>query len=117
MRTLNLTLPWPPSFNRIWRVFQGRILLSKAAREWKVAAANALPRGRVEPLQGRLVVTMQLCAPTSVKCYDIANREKIVADTLTEQRVWLDDEQVDVWLIMRGEPCAKGQVDILIKEY
>lgn len=113
-----LRLPFPPSLNHIWRAVQGRVVLSQAAREWKAAAANALPRGRVEPLTGRLIVTLLLCPPASYgkRKWDIANREKIISDTLTEQRIWLDDEQVDTWLIVRGRPAIKGYADVLIQE-
>jgi len=120
MRSLTLRLPFPPSLNRIWRAVQGRVVLSAAAREWTVAAANAMPRGRVPPpLEGRLAVTMLLAPPASYgkRKFDIANREKILCDLLTKQRVWLDDEQIDVLLIMRGEARDKGYVDILISEY
>lgn len=117
MRSLTLRLPWPPSLNRIWRAVGGRVILSNAAREWKIAAANALPTGRVDPLRGRLVVWLHLCPPAGSCKYDIANREKLLCDTLTEQRVWLDDEQIDLMVIARGAPYDKGYVDILIKEY
>ena len=121
MRSLTLRLPFPPSLNRIWRAVKGRVLLSEAAREWKAAAANSLPRGRVPPpFDGRLVITLLLCPPMKYgkRKWDIANREKLLADFLTEQRVWLDDSQIDVWLIVRGPTTdEKGYVDILIQEY
>ena len=120
MRSLTLRLPFPPSLNRIWRAVQGRVVLSAAAREWKRAAVNALPRGRVPPpLAGRLIVTLHLCPPAKLanKALDIANREKLLCDLLTEQRVWLDDSQIDVMLIVRGLPDEKGFVDILIQEH
>lgn len=118
-RTVTLRLPWPPSLNRIWRAVNNRIILSEAARRYATAVANALPAGRVDPLRGRLIVTMSLCPPASqgAKKWDVANREKLVADILTKQRVWLDDEQVDTWLMTRGDPCESGHVDILIQEY
>ena len=120
MTTRRYRLPFPPSLNRIWRAVSGRLILSAAAREWKIAAANALPRGRIPPpLTGRLVVTLHLCPPTKLarKSWDVANREKLAMDLLTEQRVWLDDSQIDVMLIVRGRPDDKGYVDILIQEY
>lgn len=114
-----LKLPFPPSLNRIWRAVQGRIVLSKPAREWKAAAAGAMPRGLAgAPLTGRLAVTLLLRPPASYgkRQWDIANREKLLADFLTEQRVWGDDSQIDLWLIVRGAPADKGYVDILIQE-
>ena len=121
MKSLSLRLPFPPSLNRIWRAVKGRVLLSEAAREWKAAAVNSLPRGHIAaPLEGRLIVTLLLCPPARYgkRKWDIGNREKCLADFLTEQRIWFDDEQIDVWLIVRGAATdEKGYVDILIQEY
>ena len=118
-RTVTLRLPWPPSLNRIWRAVNNRIILSEAARKYATAAANALPVGRVDSLRGRLVVTMSLSAPAKMgaKAWDIANREKLMIDTLTKQRIWLDDSQIDTMVITRGAPSESGHVDILIQEY
>lgn len=61
-------------------------------------------------------MTLSLSAPKRVKHWDIANREKILCDVLTKQRVWLDDSQIDFMMIMRAEPSIKGYVDVLIEE-
>lgn len=121
-KSLSLRLPFPPSLNRIWRAVGGRVILSAAAREWAAAAARALPAGRVVPMAGRLIVTMRLTPPASLgaRAWDVANREKLLCDLLTKQRVWIDDEQIDALLIVRAGPdviAPKGYVDILIKEY
>ena len=120
MQSLTLRLPFPPSLNRIWRAVQGRVVLSAAAREWTAAAANVMPRGRVPPpFTGRLVVTLLLSPPLRYgkRKWDIANREKLLCDFLTKQRVWLDDEQIDMLLVVRGGATTeKGFVDILVQE-
>ena len=116
-RSVTLRLPWPPSMNRIWRAVGGRIVLSAAARAYAVKVTNALPRGHVEPMRGRLTVWLWLSAPKNVATYDIANREKLLADCLTKNRIWLDDEQIDIWVLMRGRPSDEGYVDILIQEH
>lgn len=114
---MHLTLPWPPSLNRIWRAVGGKILLSVIARKYKKAAAAALPVGRVPPpLTGRLLVWMTLHPPLKLakSRWDIANREKLMIDCLTEQRVWLDDSQIDAMVILRGEPSGTGRVELTI---
>jgi len=117
-RSLVLSLPWPPSVNRIWRATLGRVVLSDAARKYSITCANALPTGPVDPLRGRLVVTMCMRPPATLKnrAHDIANREKILCDTLTKQRVWVDDSQIDLMIIARGAPCDEGRVEMLIQE-
>lgn len=115
--TTHLTLPWPPSLNRIWRAVGGKILLSMIARKYKKAAAAALPVGRVPPpLTGRLLVWMTLHPPLKLAeaRWDIANREKLMIDCLTEQRVWLDDSQIDAMVILRGTPSGAGRVELTI---
>lgn len=94
-------------------------MLSKAARAYTKRAARALPVGRVPPpLTGRLLVWLTMHPPIELveggQVWDIANREKILCDVLTSQRVWLDDSQIDGLVILRGEPCALGRVDIVI---
>lgn len=116
--TRTLTMPWPPSVNRIWRAFGGRIILSLLARNYAKAAAKALPVGHVQPpLTGRLLVWLTMCPPTKMAkghAWDIANREKCLCDAMTKQRVWLDDSQIDAMVILRGEPCDNGRVDVTI---
>jgi crossover junction endodeoxyribonuclease RusA len=111
-------LPWPPSVNRIWRAILGRVVLSESARNYVPKLINKLPTGPVDPLRGRLFVTMLMRPPLKLKnrAMDIANREKLVCDCLTKQRVWLDDSQIDMMLIARGAPCDEGCVEMLIQE-
>ena len=108
----NIVMPWPPSLNAIWRVFGGRVILSKSARQYINAAPKHLPAGRVTPLRGRLCVWLTLHPPQKLASrgqhWDIANREKLLLDVLTKQRVWLDDSQVDCLVIQRGAPTARG---------
>ena len=116
---VNYRLPFPPSVNRIWRAVAGRVVLSAAARAWKKTAANALPTGHVVPLTGRLRVTLMLYPPARLKnkAWDVFNREKLLCDLLTEQRVWLDDSQIDCGIVVRGAPDAgAGYVDVMIQE-
>jgi len=119
MTTLTLVLPFPPSLNRIYRSVCGRVVLSKAAREWCVEAKNALPAGKVKPLTGRLDVMIDLIPPKRLqgKEWDIANREKILCDLLTKQRIWLDDSQIDRILIIRGSSVGReGSSVVHIRE-
>lgn len=116
--TTHLTLPWPPSLNRIYRAAGEGIKLAEVARKYKKAASAALPVGRVPPpLTGRLMVWMVLHPPLKLagSRWDIANREKLMIDCLTEQRVWLDDSQIDAMVILRGTPAGAGRVELTIQ--
>ena len=37
---IELTLPWPPSVNRYWRTFQGRMIISAEGRSYRKAVAD-----------------------------------------------------------------------------
>lgn len=123
LRSLRLTLPWPPSVNKIWRVFGRRIILSESARKYHGTAGYAIIAAlghKPNPLIGRLAVYCVLNPPIALaaggQVWDIANREKSLCDVLTKYRVWLDDSQIDALLLARGTPNATGSVDILINE-
>lgn len=45
---IELELPEPPSANRWWRKFRGRMVLSKEAREYKAMVKNAVPQQMIE---------------------------------------------------------------------
>lgn len=111
-------LPWPPSLNRAYRAVDGTVLLSEVGRRYVKKVVNALPKGPIVSLEGRLCVTYSLQAPRTQRGrWDIANREKLLSDALTKARVWLDDSQIDELLIRRGEPFDKGGVVVTIEEH
>ena len=121
MKKLNLTLPWPPSLNRLYRAVSGRVVLSEEGRNYALKVSNALPTGRVEPLAGRLHVEIVFCPPEKLigKSWDIANREKVFCDALTKCGVWRDDDQIDEMRIARGMPLSNypsGVVLLSIRE-
>ena len=42
---IELTLPWPPSVNRYWRTFQGRMIISADGRAYRKGAGRELILG------------------------------------------------------------------------
>jgi len=117
---LELALPWPLSVNRIWRAFGERVLLSAAARAYGRSVSSALPTGRIAPpIDGRLAVTILLCPPRSISdsVWDIANREKLLCDALTKNKVWRDDSQIDWIAMVRGPAFATGRAFVRIDVY
>ena len=117
---IELTLPWPPSTNSIWRAFvqKGRVrtILSKAGREYRKTATEAAQAQYAgEPMQGRLSVSITLHAPTR-RAYDVDNRVKAAADALTHAGIWGDDEQIDRLELIRGEIRKPGMAVVTISE-
>lgn len=103
-------LPFPPSVNAMWRaVVRGKIavnILSEKGRKYRESAIEAI--GRVDkPMSGRLQVSLDLHPPT-MRRYDADNFVKAVFDAMTHAKVWLDDEQVDQFGVLK---CPKDKDD------
>lgn len=122
MTHFELVFPFPPSLNRAYRAVSGRVLLSKAARQYAIAVRNALPAGRIERLTGRLRVVIGLVPPHKFgkRDWDVANREKVLCDALTKAGFWRDDSQIDSLQLVRCGPrghwpdgAAVVQVDVI----
>lgn len=102
---IELTLPFPPSTNTVWRNLRGRTLLSKRGREFRRLVGEIVGQQYDDaPLRGRLSVRVTLYPPDSRK-RDIDNYNKALLDALTHAQVWVDDEQIDHLTIIRGEVC------------
>ena len=82
----------------------GRVLLSKAGREYRKAvhASVTAQIGARGAISGPVRVDIQLHPPTRHRL-DLDNRIKAVLDALTHAAVWVDDSQVDVLIVSRGE--------------
>ena len=114
---IELTLPWPPSTNTVWRNLRGRTLLSKRGREFRRLVGEMVGQQYDDaPLRGRLSVHVTLYPPDRRK-RDIDNYGgKALLDALTHAQVWADDEQIDRLTIIRGESAKGGGCLVTIDE-
>ncbi len=124
---LNLTLPWPPSTNKLWRhvmiAGKPRTLLSREGRAYfetvgyRVLVLRQRLRGEIPPcgLKGTLKVTI-VAHPPDNRRRDLDNVLKATLDALTKARVWEDDFQIDWLTITRGERRDGGALDVTIEE-
>ena len=100
----HIVLPFPPSVNTYWRTttvkvgrkMVQRTLLSAKGRKYKAAVKQQMytatrPR---QPYDGRLIAVIELAAPDNRR-RDIDNHVKPILDVMTENGIWIDDEQVD----------------------
>lgn len=128
---VTLTLPEPPSANRYWRVFKGRVVKSKAAREYakavKAAAKKVLGDGPEDysawngsesyfgtsraPFTGPVIVTIHWCR--AKKMGDLANREKVVCDAV-QGLLYVDDKQICELHMYRHESPRRGSLTITV---
>ena len=50
MEMIELTFPWPPSVNKYWRTFQGRMIISAEGRSYRKAVADQVLIQRSESI-------------------------------------------------------------------
>ena len=115
-----VTLPWPPSTNRIWRNVavsgKPRTLLSQEGRVYRKAAADACLVAKLagKQIPDRLALRLLVQAPDR-RARDLDNTVKAVQDALTHAGVWLDDSQIDRLLVERGPVVKGGMVSVTVE--
>ena len=84
-------LPYPPSINRYYRTVRGRILISKAGREYRrdVLAAIAPPHS----LEGKLCLRIDAYPPDRRR-RDVDNLQKPLLDAMEKAGVFENDAQI-----------------------
>jgi len=91
---ITLTLPWPPSVNKYWRTFQGRMIISAEGRSYRKAVADQvlIQRG-AKHYTGKLCVVIEAFRPDNRR-RDLDNLLKAVLDGCTHAGVWEDDSNI-----------------------
>ena len=107
-------LPYPPSLNRAYRTYRGRVILSKVARDYVKLVADEVGSRKLM-LSSRLSVVFHIYPPDKRK-RDIANTEKLICDSMTKAGVWNDDSLIDSLHLIRCSPENNGRVVVSISE-
>jgi crossover junction endodeoxyribonuclease RusA len=91
---IELTMPWPPSVNKYWRTFQGRMIISAEGRSYRKAVADQvlIQRG-AKHYTGKLRVQIEAFRPDNRR-RDLDNLLKAVLDGCTHAGVWEDDSNI-----------------------
>jgi crossover junction endodeoxyribonuclease RusA len=115
---LTLTLPYPPSVNRMWRSpskgpLAGRTLMSEEGRQYRARACAAVGDRLWQPLKERLRVDIEARMPDKRR-RDVDNVPKAVLDALSHAGVWLDDSQIDDLRVWRSAERT-GEVVVRIE--
>jgi crossover junction endodeoxyribonuclease RusA len=91
---IDIVLPFPPSTNTYWRMFQNRMIISKAGREYRKAVQDAVMLQKANKhFDCELVVTIEAYRPDNRR-RDLDNLLKATLDSLTHAGVYLDDSQI-----------------------
>ena len=86
-----LTLDFPPSANRYWRNYRGRMVRSKEADHYKEAVGKRCKASGIKPLEGPVALSLTFFRPA--RRGDLDNRIKICLDSLNGW-AYHDDKQV-----------------------
>ncbi len=116
LSVIKITLPYPPSVNRLWRHVGHRVLVSKEGRQYRVQVAMALRMAGIEPLEGPVSLEIVL-QPPDRRRRDLDNCLKILIDSLEHGGAFADDSQVKRLLVEWGDPVKDGQAIVSISEY
>lgn len=109
---MRLTLPYPPSANRYWRVFQGMVRPSKDAAAYKNMARWRALAQQLKPLPGDVVVTVTVYRPQ--KSGDLDNRLKCLLDALRGV-AYEDDNQVAEIHALRLDDKSNPRVEVTVE--
>lgn len=114
-----IELPYPPSVNRMWRNFNGRMVLSTNGRKYKAVAALTAKLHGVELMTGLVAVTVILHPKktanggASKTRIDLDNALKCVLDSLNGV-AYHDDKQVVRIYAEVGPPVESGGVSVVV---
>lgn len=115
---VKLTLPEPPSVNRIWRHGRGKNYLSSEAKDFKLAAkvaaaqAGYLKNGAF-PFPKGTPITVSLTWYRGRRSGDLDNRAKATLDCLN-RILWADDGQIVELHLYREDDPKKGRVELIV---
>lgn len=113
---ISLTLPYPPSANKLWRAVQGRNIKSGHYREWLSRCAACIAMHQPEKLTGPYVLTI-LATPPDRRARDIDNLIKPTSDALALAGVVSNDSQCrSVTARWSGaEPVPHGAITVTLE--
>jgi crossover junction endodeoxyribonuclease RusA len=103
---MTLELPFPPSVNTYWRMFQNRMIISKAGRQYRKDVQDAVMLQKANKhLDGSLKVTIEAFRPDNRR-RDLDNLLKACNDGMAHAGVYLDDSQITdlriFWAVEKG---------------
>ncbi len=107
---MRITLPVPPSLNRYYRTFRGRILMSAEGRTYKTLAAGLALQQGAKPIAGPIRVSVWVYRPA--KRGDIDNFSKCLLDSLAGGVCYENDAQIIELHLYRGDDKLRPRVEV-----
>ena len=112
-----LAIPFPPSVNRLYRTFRGRMIMSKVGRDWYAKAIPSVQRQMTHQamITGRVKVSVQVYPPDDRR-RDLDNLCKTTLDVLTKAGVYADDSHIDDLRLVRFAKEKGGRLVAFVEE-
>jgi len=108
-----ITLPHPPSSNRYWRVWNGRAVKGKEARDYQALIKVLAHNAGMRPVEGEVAMTVTWFRAR--RAGDLSNRIKVLEDALNGI-AYVDDKQVvEMHYYRQDDPNRKGEVDVEVR--
>ena len=107
----SITLPFPPSVNRYWRAYRGRVCKSADAKAYQEKAGWEAKAAGIQPITGKVAVTLHFYRP--IRRGDLDNRVKVLLDAL-QGIAYADDNQVNEIHAHQGDDCKNPRVEVCI---
>lgn len=108
---VEVTIPYPPSANRYWRMFRGRMVPSSDAKAYKTGVKLKLMAAGFRPKPGEVSVRVDIYRPA--KRGDLDNCLKVLLDSLSGV-VWVDDSQIYEIVARRFEGKENPRAELRI---
>lgn len=109
---MKVTLPYPPSANRYWKIGNNRVYVSDEARSYKQDVCFRLIANRLTTATGDVALTVRLFRPQ--KSGDLDNRLKVLLDAM-QGVVYETDKQVTEIHAYRHDDKKNPRVEVEIK--
>lgn len=106
MDTVKLELDYPPSANRYWRNFRGRMVVSDEARTYKELAFWMAKQQGATCVNGPVAVSLHIRRPA--KRRDLDNHAKVVLDSLQGAAYENDSQIVELHITMEDNKKNPG---------
>lgn len=106
---MQITLPEPPSANRYWRTYRGKVVPSTEAKRYK--AAVALLASRSKPIPAGTPCSVLIRWYRGIRSGDLDNRIKVLLDAL-KGLAFEDDGQVVELHAYRHDDAGNPRVEV-----
>ena len=108
-----ITLPVPPSVNRMYRVFRGRVFMVREGKDYKKAIADAIVKkfGTFKPIDGP--VSVQFTVYRKAKRGDTDNFMKCLLDGM-QGTFYKNDKQIELIVARRRDDKQNPRVEVIV---